>query len=525
MKQPSLFFFIAVFTTLFLGIFYFTVTLSAGLYIASELGGSQHISVYPMVFYGLGNCFSIPLSKYLFERYGPSKLLVGSLLVYTFFSFICGLAPTFFLFNLYRFGLGIGAGPFYLLSNRLLFRFTPKEKIGLYQTVAMLIYAITPVLGASFGAWLAYESHWKWIFHVNEPLSLFLAAYFWYALRKLPPFPIQKEKVFDGVGFCAFCLSILPLVTALTLAQEIDWFRSSLFCALLIVGIPSLIFFILWEIYHPHPILELRLFRNPTLSFSLINLGVLFSCYFGMIILIALWLNIYVNYTPLWIALILGTMAIAGLIGFILNLFWMDKLDCRVPLGLAILFFLLSCVYSTYFDVEINFFRIALARFLAGFGLVLFLVPLFRLCFHSCNEEEAPAAFTLFQTVRALCSSLGAGLYVILWQRRQIFFHERLGESITPSAPLTKSYFQKATQIFHLTEGQSTSELEVLLDKQATSLGLNDAFAFMALVLSLLFLFLIASFFIKKMQAGIRATTSPPVEAGESEPIFKGYSQ
>ncbi len=511
MKEPSSFFFFAGFSTLFLGIFYFTVTNIAGLYIVSDLGGSPEISVYPMVFYGLGNCVSIPLSKYFLDCFGPSRMIIASLLVYTFFSILCGFAGNFFLFNICRFGLGLGAGPFYLFCNRIIVKYAPLEKKELYLTISMLLYAVTPVVGASFGAWLAYENFWRWIFHVNEPAALFLAIYFWQVFRHLSPLPTIK-KPFDWVGFLFYSLGIVSIVIALTLSQQIDWMRSSLFVWLLTLGIPALVFSIVWQLYHPFPLFEFRLLKNPTFSYTLFNLGMLFSAYFGVIILISLWLNIYVNYTPLWIAALLGSMAVAGMLGFFFSRLWMKIIDARIPLGIAILLFFISCIYSAHFNVDINFFRIALARFLAGFGLVMFLIPLFHLFQCSCTVAQSSAGFTLFQTVRALSSSLGAALYVILWQRRQVFFHERLGEALTPSAPLTQSYFQSAEKIFGLTPDQASEELNVILDTAATSLGLNDTFGMMAYVLGGLFLILVGSFFIKKLHAGIRSAVKTSMD-------------
>ena len=106
-EKPSRFFYVCLLTTLFLAIFYNTVTNMAGIYIVSELGGDNYISIYAMVFFGLGNILSLPLANPLADRFGPIKLQVYSLLIYTFFSILCGLAPTFFIFNLYRLGMGI----------------------------------------------------------------------------------------------------------------------------------------------------------------------------------------------------------------------------------------------------------------------------------------------------------------------------------------------------------------------------------------------------------------------------------
>src|SRR5690606_31489727 len=112
-------------------------------------------------------------------------------------------------------------------------------------------------------------------------------------------------------------------------------------------------------------------------------LAILFSSYFGMIILIALWLNIYASYTPLWIALLIGIMGIAATAAFIFTRIFLRRFDPRLTLGFAILVLALSCYYSTYFDVEVDFFHLAVARSLAGVGLLLFLFPVFQLCFES----------------------------------------------------------------------------------------------------------------------------------------------
>ncbi|MEI6531991.1 MAG: MFS transporter, partial [Chlamydiota bacterium] len=347
-----------------LAILYNTVTNMAGIYISSDLGGSTQISVYPMVFFGLGNVLTLPLTQLLADRLGAIKLLVYGLLFYTLFSFLCSLAPTFVIFNIFRFGLGLSSGVFFVLCRRILLVFSTPEKAEKLSFLMALSYAVLPVIGASFGAWLAYESFWRWIFHVNTLISLPLAAYFWIFFRhtdeKIPhPFT-------DKIGYFFFTLGIGSIVTALTVAQELDWLRSPTFVILMLIGLPSFFFFILWELKHPNPLINLKLLKNPILAFSLLNLAVLFSSYFGMIILITLWLNIYVNYTPLWIALLIGIMAIAGVVAYFVKKFFLNNFDARHTLAFAILCFALSCYYSTYFNIETDFFHLAVARFLSG---------------------------------------------------------------------------------------------------------------------------------------------------------------
>ncbi len=466
----------------------------AGVYIVSELGGSHEISLYPMVFFGLGNLLSLPLADPLAQRVGTVRLLIHGLLLYTLFSILCGLASTFVVFNLYRLGLGIASGLFYVLCRNLMVAYAPEEKKADYTLFATLIYIIAPVLGASFGAWVAYDSHWRWIFHVNEGISLGLALYFWRRYRHLDT-PAAMQPPLDKIGYCCYAAAISSLLTAATLAQELDWFRSPLFVGLLIIGIPSALFFMIWELRHPNPLIDVRLLLHRKLCYALCNFGILFSSYFGMIILIPLWLNIYANYTPLWIAALIGIMAGAGVIAYGITHSVLGKLDPRWSVGIAILCFASSCYYSTYFNVEIDFFHLAIARLLAGLGLMLFALPLINLFLTCHGEGKALPVFVLFQTFRSLSGSLGVALYVILWQRRQVFFRERLGEGITPDSPLTLDYLHRAVHEFHLTADQALAELGTALDTQATSLALNDVFCCMGWLVAALFIPMALSLF------------------------------
>src|SRR5690606_5756730 len=119
------------------------------------------------------------------DRIGSLRLLIYALLFFLFFSFLCRLASTFFFFNFFRFGCGVGAGFFYVLSRRLIFIYAPKSKLDMYSFLMTLCYAVVPVLGVCFGAWVAYESHWRFIFIFGEVIAFSLVLYFFF--KKLEP--------------------------------------------------------------------------------------------------------------------------------------------------------------------------------------------------------------------------------------------------------------------------------------------------------------------------------------------------
>ena len=495
-RPPTIALFIALFFTLFSVIFNYTLSIMASPYIAGDLGGSDDITTYTVSFFALGNALSIPLGRTLFPKIGTARFLFIGLLLFAFFSWICAIAPTYPFFNASRFMQGFACGPFYALSFHLFSSLEPKEKKELFSAITMMIFTIGPVVGACWGGWISYEWNWRVVFYLNVPVLLFLA---WFLRRQLKGFDAYDvPKVhFDRIGYCAYFIAIFCLGIAIIMGQELDWFRSHLIITLTAIGGVSLLFFIFWEINHPHPLLYLALLKNPVLTFALVNLAILFSAYFGMVILLALWLNLWVNYTPDWIGVLIGTMALAGLFPIFLIEKKMRLLDNRVYLAIAIIILAISCFHTMTFNVDINFGRIAYSRILAGFGLALFLVPILRLCLHNLQEERMQHVLGLFQVVRALSSGLGASVYATIWLRRQVFFHDRLGSQLTVLSPETQEFFVNAKK-FHLQGDHADAQLEYFLQREATSLALDDCFYLMAWILIGLLLTFLFTFFLRR---------------------------
>lgn len=495
-EQPATVVF-AIFSVLFLVIFNYTLTLMGSIYIVGELGASNYMTIYTVVFFGIGNALGVPLGKPLSDRHGIVSLLGTSLFLLAIFSFVCGIATNYPLFLAGRFFQGLVTGPLYILINRLISSFETKKTKDSYTAITLTIFTVGPVIGASWGGWISYDYHWRWLFFFNIPIIVFVAAYLQWRLKGYDHVYMRAIK-FDFVGYYFFAIAIFCLSFILATGQEFDWHRSPLLRTMAIIGVPSLIFFVLWDYNHPEPVINFRLLKHPIFLFGLFNLAILFSAYFGMVILLALWLSLYVNYTPIWVAVLIGTMALAGFLPTFLVSKKMGQIDARIPLAIAIVLLTISSFHTAYFDVDINFGRVAYSRILAGFGLAFFLPPIFRLCFRTHPPKHSLDVIVIFQIVRALSSGLGASLYIILWQRREIFYHDRLGSQLTAFSQLTDNYFVDAKS-FSLRGSAATAELDVLLERQSFSLALDDCFYLMGwIMVGLFFLMLLTQFLDRK---------------------------
>ncbi|MBS0619971.1 MAG: MFS transporter [Verrucomicrobia bacterium] len=490
----------AFFFTIFLVIFSFTVTNMAAAYIVSDLGGDHSIATYTITFFSIGNALGIPLGTPLTERLGPGRLLLFSLLLFAFFCLTSALATDYPTFILSRTFEGFVSGPLYSVIFRLFSIFqTPKQK-PLFFSILVTLFTVGPALGASWGGWIAYDYHWSYIFYINAAFLTLLGLFLWIKLRNYHP--RIEIRPFNGTSYTFFTLGLLSYTIALTMGQQLDWLRSPLINTLLVIGTFSTGFYLLWDWHHPVPLLKLHFLKIRLLRFSLVSLALVFSAYFGMIILLALWLNLYANYTPIWIGVLIGNMAIAGLFPFTLLLDALKKIDPRIFLSLGVLLLVISTFHTAYFNIEVDFKRIAISRIIAGFGIALCLPPLFRLTFQPFAEKESLDVLSLFQIVRTLASGLGTAIYATIWLRREVFFHDRLGSQITPLSIKTRAYFEAAKQV-QLDGLKADAKLGDLLDRQATSLGLEDTFYLMAWILLGLFVLSLLSFLLIKRKKQI----------------------
>ncbi|KTD17474.1 MFS transporter [Legionella jordanis] len=454
-------------------IFNLTLPIMAGVYIVSDLGGSSFLSAYGVCFFCLGNAITVPLGKPTMMPLKPIQMLLSCLVLMALISWECATATDYLNFIFFRFLEGLASGPLYLLISVTLFpRVISPERQSRLLPYLFIVFSFTPVLGASWGGWIAYSYHWRFLFFSNIPICVFLIAY---ALMEFDDEEQNAPIAFDGLGYAWYAMMIFCLGTALITGQELDWFRSNLIGFLFIAGTLCTVLFVVESLNSPSPVMDLRMFGNFYFSFAMINIAILFMIYFGMVILLALWLKLYVNYTPNWIALIIGTMAFGAWIPVLLH---HKPMDPRIPLAIALLFFCISSFYTMTFNVEINFNRIAFSRILAGFGLALFLPPLFRISVQNFSGKYSVEAINTFHIIRLVSSGIGAALFIILWQRRQVFYYERLGSKLTVFSQSTQTFFKQAGQI-NLYGEKALAQLNVYLTRQATALALDDCFYLM----------------------------------------------
>jgi DHA2 family multidrug resistance protein len=473
-----------LFGALFLIIFSFTAPYTAAPYIVSELGGSQQYGYYIVSFFGLGAAASVPIGRILCTRWGSALIISYCLLVMSILTFGLNLVSSFFQFTLTRFLIGFTTGPFYSAFNELLITLIPTEKKQIFNSFLASFFITIPVIAAAFGGIISYEWEWRGINYILTPLLAVLGILFIKNRAFFPRCSFPKAS-FDRFGYFLWITTILFLGIALLIGQQVDWFDNITCLFLTIIGLSFLVLFILWNFHTPHPILQLKLLSSNFIFLAVISAAIFFSTYFGIIPLLSTWLKFYANYSSNWIAVPVLTMGIGGIFPFLLFEEKFSSISPKWFLAAGVFLTAISSFLSAQFNSEVDFARIAISRVLAGFGFAIIIPPILILLFSKIPQKRTLEVVEIYQVIRHLSSAFGASIYSTLWQRKEIFYHERLSVSFNLSSQITSEIYQTISDTSNAQV--AVAFLESLLQKQSISLALNDCFSIMGYVLLGLF--------------------------------------
>ncbi len=486
-------------------IYSFGSTSMAANYIMSDLGGGYDTAVYAVSFFGIGNASGIPLGLTYGGRLGRVNMVLMCVILYITMTFLLALAPNYPTFLVFRFIQGFSSGPLLILLPSLVGTMSTFETKKKFTTNYAFIFIFVSILTVCIGGILAYECHWRLIFVIEGMLPLTFATLLFKSLGN-KEFEVDRNQ-FHVFGYISYLLSLWSFSLFVVMGQQLDWLTSYFMRWMVLIFVIAFPYFVLQTRHHPHPIINFSVLKSLRLAVSLVQVAVLFGLYYGMVFLLAQWLHLFVNYTPIWITTMLGAMLLAAITVFSF-IFKLKVSNSPIVLVIGILFFLFSSYLTMHFNVEVNFGRVAFSRVMAGIGLAMFLPPLVYMILCECAAELGHHGLALFQMTRTFSCSIGISLFATIWERRKVFYHERLGGYLTPFSEKV-AYFYDQTKNYFLSPDMSKGALNEALTKQSTALAVADCFYLMTIIYAILLIMLISFLFYEKRHLVVRRDDQP----------------
>ncbi|QNK66522.1 MFS transporter [Variovorax sp. PAMC26660] len=216
--------------------------------------------------YILGLTVVIPLSAWLARRCGSRNIFMLSLAVFMLATLGAGASGTIPTLIAWRFIQGLGGGLLIPLGQTMAYRmYRPEERASL-SSLIMLVGLLAPALSPALGGLIVDALSWRWIFFLNVPLAAFTLVLAWRWLR-----PEQVGTVhtpLDLSGLASGALAIALALLGLTMLGEHD--RQAVGAVVLAAGLLVFAWHVRGALRSAHPILNLRLARDPLLRVSML---------------------------------------------------------------------------------------------------------------------------------------------------------------------------------------------------------------------------------------------------------------
>jgi EmrB/QacA subfamily drug resistance transporter len=196
----------------------------------------------------------------LADARGRRSVYGAGLLLFTFASLLCGLAPTVSALIALRVLQGVGAALVAANGSALLVQSFPLEERGRALGAFGAMVGVGLALGPPLGGLVVANASWRWIFLVNIPLGLL--ACFLLGRRVPKDHAMPDARATDGVQPLLWAGALAGLMLALTRGPEHGWGESWVL-ALTGVGVLLLLAFLTLQQRAKRPLMPLHLVAGP----------------------------------------------------------------------------------------------------------------------------------------------------------------------------------------------------------------------------------------------------------------------
>jgi DHA2 family multidrug resistance protein len=477
-------------------------------YIAGSVGASNDQSTWVLTSYLVSNAIILPISGWLANAIGRKRFFMSCLVIFSVSSLLCGFAPSLAAIIIFRVLQGAGGGGLQPMAQAILADIFPPEKRGLAFALYGVTAIIAPTIGPTLGGWITDNYSWRWIFFINVPigiLTLFLVS------RLVEDPPWAKRKLgglrFDYVGFGLLAVGIASLQIMLDKGQEDDWFGSRFILTLAILAAVGIVACVLWEWFHEHPIIAVRLFKN--LNFLGANgmmffLGVLL---FSSLVMMPLFLQTLMGYTAESAGLVLSGGGLLLLVMMPAVGVLSSKVAARYLVAFGWLTLAIGMfISSRWLDLDISFGSASVLRLYQVFGLGFLFVPVNLVAYVGMAPEQSGNVAGLINFMRNIGSSVGTSMVTTLIARRTQVHQVYLTAHVTPNQTSAGSAATALADRLVASGVQAERALRTAyallyqsLTGQATVLAYLDTFLVLAAMSAIMFLL---SFGLRKNDPG-----------------------
>ncbi|QED46520.1 DHA2 family efflux MFS transporter permease subunit [Cytobacillus dafuensis] len=450
----------------------------------------------------LVNGVLIPATAFLIEKYSVRRLFLFAMGLFTIGTVIAGTAHAFPVLLSGRMLQASGSAILMpLLMNVMLVSF-PIEKRGTVMGIFGLILMSAPAIGPTLSGWIIEHYDWRMLFHFITPIAVVVFLIGFFLLKD------KKEKVnirLDIISLILSCLGFGGILYGFSSAGSKGWDNPEVY-GTIILGVISLIWFILRQTRQERPMLNFKVYKYPMFALSsAISMTVNMALFSGMILL-PIYVQTVRGISPMDAGLLLlpGAILMALMSPLTGRLF--DKFGGRILAIIGITITVVTTFYFSKLTLDTSYTHLMILYSVRSVGISMCMMPVSTNGLNQLPRRLYPHGTAMNNTLNQVSGAIGVALLVTIMSNR----------TESHAASLAKEAME------NMGTGQST-EAAILEMKQQILMksmleGLNFAFLVATVFVAIA---LILAFFMKRAtpveDSLDEKTTSEKVEAKLAE--------
>jgi EmrB/QacA subfamily drug resistance transporter len=378
--------------------------------IANELSANAILlSWITTSFFLTSAMFALPMGR-IADIYGMKKVFRYGILILTLACFLSAIAPSVDFLIISRVIQGIGSAMIFVTGLAIIISVFPScergKAIGINVTTVYLGLVIGPVLGG----FLTQFFGWRSIFYLMILMGFMLTLLVFWKMNELEAGELGEEKI-DYPGSLLYMLMLaLILIGFSNIKGTYGKF-------MIILGILSLISFIIWELRVENPVLEIKMFIGNK-PFVLSNFTIILN-YMGILsigFLLSLYLQFIKGFNPNITGLILAVQTIVmALISPVAGKL-SDRFDSgKLALSGTILITMGLFIFALL-NMETSVYLVIVGLIFVGIGIGFFSAPNTHLIMSSVEKRYFGLASASASTMRLLGQTFGMGFTLIIFE-------------------------------------------------------------------------------------------------------------
>jgi MFS transporter, DHA2 family, multidrug resistance protein len=340
------------------------------------------------------------------DRYGRKRMLLVGLAIFGVSSLIASQATTAATLIAMRAVMGVGAAFIVPLSLSILpSLFTPEERPRAIGATAAGAFLGLP-LGPLVAGWLLTHYAWGSVFLINVPVVALALIGVWFLV---PESKDPHPRPFDWVGGLLAVVGVTALVYGV-IEQPIHGWTDARVLGGIIGGALVLAAFVMWDVRHPSPFVDLRNFRNrgftwATMAFVVTGFG-LFGVMFILTPFIQIVLGNDAQATGIKLLPLIGGVVAGAGIGNVLA----ARLGARVGISAGLVLSAAALVGFSRVGADSGFGPVGIAMAVIGIGVGIALPTSLDVVLGTLPPAQTGAGSALTRALQQVAATFGVAI-------------------------------------------------------------------------------------------------------------------